>query len=77
MKTIYLRQKRSGNYEFSTKLNATHSFKTQKAFKEWYNNERPSRYGKCSIIKATYRLSQTYFCNAEEVLAYIKKNNIF
>ena len=67
---IYLREKRSGNFEISNKENSTIKFKTQKAFKEWYKNNY--RYGK--IIKATYSRSQTYFNSAQEVINFIKKN---
>jgi len=81
MKTIYLREKKSGNFELSNKLEATHKFKTQKEFKEWYKPEYWSRrYGQKhykAIVKATYSQSQTYFSNADEVLTFIKKNNIF
>ena len=84
MKTIYLREKKSGNFEFSYKEEATHKFRTQKAFKEFYNNSRryysgSGRFQKYFgyIVKATYSQAQTYFNTPEEVLEYIKKNNIF
>lgn len=56
MKTIYLRQKKSGNFEFSNKKEATISFKTKKDFREWFES---LRYDK--LIKATYRKSQVYY----------------
>ena len=73
MKTIYLREKKSGNFEFSNKENATLAFKTQKSFKEFYKSRY--RYGK--IIKSTYSKSQTYFSDVQEAIDFIKKNNIF
>lgn len=66
---IYLREKRSGNFEISNKENSTIRFKTYKSFKEWYKDNY--RHGK--IIKAIYRKSQTYFSNADEFLNFIKK----
>ena len=78
MGTIYLRQKRSGNYEFSNKDNYTHKFKTQKSFKEFYeNNLKRRNYSGNKIIKACYSRSQTYFYDCQEVLTFIKKHRIF
>ena len=82
MKTIYLKELRSGNFEISNKKEATHKFATQKAFKEFY---RPSfrrgsgRFQKTfgALIKASYRLSQTYFITADEAILYFKKNQTF
>ena len=79
MKIIYLRQKKSGNFEITEdSKKATHKFKTQKSFREWYEGEY-DRKGQIScrtgkIIKATYRLSQTYFYSAQEVIDHCKKN---
>jgi hypothetical protein len=66
MKAINLRQKKSGNFELCSKENATHVFKTKKSFIDFY-----SKLGRNRIIKTTYRLSQTYFSNANEVLISI------
>ena len=99
MKTIYLREKKSGNYEFSNRENHTHKFKTQKEFREWYhkegiydrkNYESYAEYSKAYdslknsakrglLIKATYRMSQTYFYSNEfkDVIKFIKKHNLF
>lgn len=68
---IYLREKRSGNFELSNKEEATIKFKTQKAFKEWY--VKKIGYSQ-RIIKTTYRKSQTYFTSSIEVIGFIKKN---
>lgn len=82
MKTIYLKENKAGNFKFSNRKNATESFKTQKAFKNWYNPQyNSSKYAtqkhSNAIIKATYSQSQTYFSDATEVLKFIKKHNIF
>jgi len=70
MKTIYLRQKRSGNYELSNRKNHTSKFTTWKALSAWYND---LYYGR--IIKAEYRLTQTYFNSFDELKTFIKKAN--
>jgi hypothetical protein len=82
MKTIYIKELRSGNFEISNKKEATHSFKTQKAFREFYKPTFYSGAGRFqktfgALIKASYKMSQTYFTTADEALAYFKKNNIF
>jgi hypothetical protein len=80
MKTIYLRLKKSGNFEFSTKKEATHKFKSLKEFRLWFENKREN-YNQTSamwfgkLIKATYSQVQTYFNNFEEVAKYLKKQN--
>ena len=66
MKTIYLREKRSGNFEITTKENATHSFNTKKHLVEFY-----SQLGSKRIVKATYRLAQTYFSSVNELLLFV------
>jgi len=68
MKTIYLRQKRSGNFELSTRENHTHKFTTWKALHAWFNDLYRGR-----VIKAQYRLSQTYFNSFDELKTFIKK----
>jgi len=73
MKTIYLRTKRSGNYEFSNRKESDLKFKTKKEFKNWYENKR----GSGRIIKATYRLSQTYFERYDFESAFKKAKEIF
>jgi len=71
MKTIYLKQKRSGNFELTNKKNSTHKFNTKKnALSFW--NENMKGYSAKKIIKATYRKSQTYFSTVEELLNFIK-----
>jgi len=74
MKPIYLRQKRSGNFELSTRENHTHKFTTWKALRAWYDDlyfgRRTNR-----VIKAQYRLSQTYFNSFDELKTFIKKAN--
>lgn len=90
MKTVYLRQKRSGNFEVSNRKEATHKFNTKKELVNFFDgeyvnsdtiNERtgkplrkriadPKTTGK--IIKATYRLSQTYFRSGMEFYNSIK-----
>ncbi len=82
MKTIYLKELRSGNFEISNKEEASHKFATQKAFKEFYRPSFGSGSGRFqktfrALIKASYRMSQTYFMNADEAILYFKKNQIF
>lgn len=60
MKTIYLREKRSGNFELTGNRNeATHKFNKVSDVKDFF--ERNAR----RIIKASYRLSQTYYDSTE------------
>jgi len=72
MKTIYLRRKASGNFEIVTgKYNQaqhTHKFITWKALNAFCKNLYGSK-----IIKAEYRLSNTYFSSFEELKTFIKK----
>jgi len=68
MKTIYIRQKRSGNFEFSNRENHTVKFTTLKALRNWYINDR--MFGR--IIKATYSKSQIYFSSYKELEKFIK-----
>lgn len=70
MKTIYLRQKRSGNYELSNRKNHTSKFTTWKSLKEFFDTIYFGR-----IIKAEYRLTQTYFNTFDELKTFIKKAN--
>jgi len=65
---IYLREKRTGNFEISNKQDCTHKYKTQKAFREDFHNNSVGR-----IIKAKYSKSQTYFGSVAEFLQFIKK----
>ena len=66
MKTLNLREKKSGNFEITTKENATHTFKTKKSLVNFYAN-----LGRSKVIKATYRLSQVYFSNVNELLGFL------
>jgi len=72
MKTIYLRRKASGNFEIVTgKYNQaqhTHKFITWKALNAFYKKLYGSK-----IIKAEYRLSNTYFSSFNELKTFIKK----
>ena len=78
MKMIYLRKKRSGNFEFSNQKDSNHKFKTKKDLKIfWYKNlvcnswrGNPSR-----MIKTTYRLSQVYFSSFNHFWTEIKRQN--
>ena len=70
MKPIYLRQKRSGNFELSTRENHTHKFTTWKAMRTWFYTLYSTR-----VIKFEYRLSQTYFNSFDELKTFIKKAN--
>lgn len=72
MKTIYLRQKRSGNFEFSDKRESTHKFNSKKALLEFWNKNMNGYFAK-KVIKATYSRSQTYFDNFNEFWNNIKK----
>jgi len=78
MKIIYLREKRSGNFEFSNRENHTHKFNTWTGLEAWYNQDRKldslysGRTGQ--VIKAEYRKSQTYFDSFAELKTFIKKS---
>lgn len=72
MKTIYIREKRSGNFEFASRENATLKFKTKKEFKQWFEE---LRYGR--LIKATYRFSQTYFEKYDFDAAWKRAKELF
>ena len=56
---IYIRTKKSGNFEFSNKKNADLKFKTKREFEKWFRTSM----GRGSFIKATYTQSQTYYAN--------------
>ena len=71
MKPIYLRQKESGNFELSNRENHTHKFTTWKALNAWFNDSVNDLYGG-RVIKAEYRLSQTYFNSFDELKTFIK-----
>jgi len=73
MKTIYLREKRTGNFEITVKGNSTHKFSTKKSFVEFFKNDLRTN-GGSRLIKATYSRSQTYFCTSDEVFQSIKSN---
>ena len=81
MKTIYLKEKRSGNYEVSNRSNATHTFSNKKEFIGWYDgeakefgkvktctNKAPRKSYSGQIIKATYSRSQLYYFGSNEFL---------
>ena len=71
MKTIYLRRKASGNYEIVTgkpnQKEHTHKFRTWKALQEFYRDMYSRK-----VIKAEYRLSNTYFQSFAELKNFIK-----
>lgn len=87
MKTIYLRQKSSNNFEVSTRKEATHTFKTKKELVEFFDGafekreyngsmvnfrvKHPMTHGR--IIKETYRLSQTYYSSGLDFYNSLKK----
>ena len=78
MKTIYLREKQSGNFELTTRQEATHRFSTKNELKEWFSNiykstEKASRKLRGKVIKATYRQAQTYFYSADEIIHQLNK----
>ena len=56
---IYIRTKKSGNFEFSNAVNADLKFRTKKELKNWFTNNM----GTGRLIKATYTQSQTYYAN--------------
>jgi|19_taG_2_1085344.scaffolds.fasta_scaffold00221_20 hypothetical protein len=66
---IYLREKRSGNFEISNKKEATVKI-FKKNFSSFWNDNIKRRRKK--IIKGTYSKSQTYFSTSAEFLNYIK-----
>lgn len=83
MKTLFLKQLKSGNYKISNASDHSISFTQEDEFVKWYNENingyslRKKSYGS-RIIKATYRLSQTYFSlpfyNKKAALEVIKFN---
>ncbi len=77
---IYLREKKSGNFEFTTKDNATHTFSSIDELKEWYDSRtkafnQPSARWNGKLIKATYKQSQTYFYRFEEIEMKLNQSN--
>ncbi len=86
MKTVYLREKKSGNFEVSNRKEATHTFKTKKDLVEFFDGKydkkehngemvsvrvsQPMTRG--NIIKASYRLSQTYYRSGLEFYNSLK-----
>ena len=76
---------KSGNYELSVRGNHTHKFNTKKgakAFWEMMSQEKSNTFDRrlmrlkvAKIVKATYRLSQTYFNSFEEFCGFIKKSS--
>jgi hypothetical protein len=67
MKTIYLREKKSGNFELSNRQEHTHKFKTWTALQDFYRNLYGSK-----IIKAEYSRSTIYFNSFNQLKALIK-----
>ena len=72
MRTVYFRQKKSGNFELSNKNEYTIKFNTIIKMSNWFNNSYSypdTRFNKGyrAVIKSTYRLSQTYCRNFQEV----------
>lgn len=75
MKTIYLREKKSGNFEFSNRKQANLKFSTKKEFKKWFDEQH--RYYSGRIIKATYSRSQTYYVSNDFENVWKKAKEIF
>jgi len=78
MKTLGLKELRSGNFEIVKNLkDANYKFKTQKSFITWYKPQiNFSRYAKQKhfkcIVKARYSQIQTYFMASGEVIKFWK-----
>jgi hypothetical protein len=70
MKTIYLKQKRSGNFELTTPENSTNELNTPEEVISFFR----TMYGK-KVIKATYRLAQTYFSGPAELIYFFTDEN--
>jgi len=70
---IYIRTKRSGNFEFSNKKNADLKFKTKREFKNWFIDNM----GTGRLIKATYTQSQTYYRYFDFDAVWIRAKKLF
>ena len=70
---IYIRTKRSGNFEFSNKKNADLKFKTKREFKNWFTSTK----GTGRLIKATYTQSQTYYRYFDFDAVWIRAKELF
>jgi hypothetical protein len=78
MKTVYLREKNSGNWEICSKED--HLTKNQNDNKSMckFNTKKGAEkfwswiYQSKRVVKAKYRLSQTYFNSFEEFYSFIK-----
>lgn len=79
MKTIYLKKKRSGNYEISNRKDFTVKFNKVNEFTTWFNNSLRNEktttwckanrsFKKAQVIKSYYSQSQTYFNSAKELV---------
>jgi hypothetical protein len=72
MRIVYFRQKKSGNFELSNKKDHTVKFNSVTKLKNWFNNsytypDNCLNKGHGKVIKANYRLSQTYCFNFQDV----------
>lgn len=71
---IYLKQLRSGNFEFSNKEESSVKFENENIFKNFVDEQLKHNN---RIIKARYSRSQTYFFSGQDALFYIKKSKMF
>jgi hypothetical protein len=77
MKTIYFKRLKSGNYESCSRSEATEKIHTKKELKLFWDRIQREitnvwdsfrqTYKRAAIIKARYRLSQTYYSSFEEL----------
>jgi len=82
MKTIYFKQLKSGNYRICLKSEATEKVSSKRELQNFWNriqNETTNVYDrftttckKARVIKARYRLSQTYYNIFEELYKAVK-----
>jgi len=85
MKTIYLKRKRSGNYEISTRKDFTVKFNKISELNGWFNSvlskektnvwDKRNRVFKISqVIKVTYSRSNTFFNSTNDLINFNEKN---
>ena len=70
---IYIRTKKSGNFEFSNAVNADLKFKTKREFEKWFTMDM----GSGRLIKASYTQGQTYYRYFDFDAVWIRAKKLF
>lgn len=71
MRTIYLKEKKSGNFEITDKNKATVKFNRKSDLQEFWDRISKRRFGG-KIIKAKYQMSNSYFYCFDELYNSVK-----